>query len=170
MSAPMAKFSWLSSARSSPTVQIKTGLQDSSRYWSSGLLTATPRSGPVGLSVRSVAVSAASPGGDVTAPQRSVPAEDEPPGSEKFGSLSADMSSRRSFRKTSPDLQDLQHREEEEEEEAVRPPRRPGRRNTAYWYFLECKKLIRENKVGTADLFCLLLSPLSVHQHSPFLL
>uniref|UniRef100_A0A3Q3XDX9 Uncharacterized protein n=1 Tax=Mola mola TaxID=94237 RepID=A0A3Q3XDX9_MOLML len=100
-------------------------------------------------SVRSVTVSAASPGGDVTDPLRSVPAENEPPGSEKFGSLSADMSSRRSFRKTSPDMQDLRHREEEEEE-PVKPPRRPGRRNTAYWYFLQCKKLIKENKLQEA--------------------
>lgn len=72
----------------------------------------------------------------------------DPPDRENFGSLSADMSSRKVFRKTSPDVLDLRYRQEEEEEQA-KPRRTPGRRNTAYWYFLRCKKLIKQNKVCT---------------------
>ncbi|KAK5623207.1 hypothetical protein CRENBAI_017785 [Crenichthys baileyi] len=78
---------------------------------------------------------------------------------ENFGSLSEDISSRRSFRKSSPDLRDLRHRddsleEEEDLEELRKPIRRPVRRNTPYWYFLQCKKLIKENKLQEAlDVF-----------------
>lgn len=73
------------------------------------------------------------------------------PDREDFGSLSVDMSSRRLFRKTSPDVLDLRYRQEDddEEDEQAKPRRRPGRRNTAYWYFLQCKKLIKQNKVCT---------------------
>lgn len=69
------------------------------------------------------------------------------PEQENFGSLSEDISSRRSFRKSSPDLRDLRHERESMEEEEE-PLRRPLRRNTPYWYFLQCKKLIKEKKVG----------------------
>ncbi|XP_015244989.1 PREDICTED: pentatricopeptide repeat-containing protein 1, mitochondrial-like [Cyprinodon variegatus] len=73
------------------------------------------------------------------------------PEQENFGSLSEDISSRRSFRKSSPDLRDLRHERESMEEE---PLRRPLRRNTPYWYFLQCKKLIKEKKLQEAlDLF-----------------
>ncbi|CAF98150.1 unnamed protein product, partial [Tetraodon nigroviridis] len=81
----------------------------------------------------------------------------DPTDREDFGSLSADMSSRKLFRKTSPRVLDLRYRqeeEEEEEEEQAKPRRRPGRRNTAYWYFLQCKKLIKQNKLQEAlDMF-----------------
>lgn len=72
---------------------------------------------------------------------------------EDFGSLSADFSSRRAFRKTTPELQEMLYREErqaagqEEEREPVAFRSRTGRRNTQYWYFLQCKRLIKENKV-----------------------
>ncbi|KAM9315150.1 pentatricopeptide repeat-containing protein 1, mitochondrial [Pholidichthys leucotaenia] len=74
---------------------------------------------------------------------------------ESFGSLSTDISSRRTFRKTSPGLRDLEDREDfEGQEDQDRPQRRPGRRNTPYWYFLQCKKLIKENKLQEAlDMF-----------------
>lgn len=77
---------------------------------------------------------------------------------EDFGSLSTDISSRRLFKKSSPEFQDLKYRDDdaldeekgkEEEEELAR--RRPARRNTAYWYHLQCRKLIRDNKVGVSD-------------------
>ncbi|KAG7485685.1 hypothetical protein JOB18_015880 [Solea senegalensis] len=81
----------------------------------------------------------------------------DPEDTERFGSLSSDMSSRRSYRKSSPDIQDLRHRdgeEEQEEEEEEKSWRAPMRRNTPYWYFLQCKKLIRDNKLQEAlDLF-----------------
>lgn len=99
---------------------------------------------PLGApAARSVALSAPRGGDNVGEPVDSG-------GEENFGSLSGEMSSRRWFRKTSPHVHDLRHQEEEEGDkdgEAGRPGRRPGRRNNAYWYFLRCKKLIKENKV-----------------------
>ncbi|KAL1005259.1 hypothetical protein UPYG_G00056770 [Umbra pygmaea] len=75
---------------------------------------------------------------------------------EDFGTLSADLSSRRVFRKTTAELQEMLFREEnqavglEEESESVTFRSRTGRRNTPYWYFLQCKRLIRENKLQEA--------------------
>ncbi|KAM9792176.1 pentatricopeptide repeat-containing protein 1, mitochondrial [Neosynchiropus ocellatus] len=55
--------------------------------------------------------------------------------------LSADLSSRRSFRKSRPWVPEERHRE-------------AGRRNTPYWYFLQCKKLVRADQLQEAlDLF-----------------
>ncbi|XP_029620491.1 pentatricopeptide repeat-containing protein 1, mitochondrial isoform X2 [Salmo trutta] len=77
-------------------------------------------------------------------------------GDEDFGSLSADFSSRRAFRKTTPELQEMLYREErqaagqEEEREPVAFRSWTGRRNTQYWYFLQCKRLIKENKLSEA--------------------
>ncbi|CAB1338126.1 unnamed protein product [Coregonus sp. 'balchen'] len=77
-------------------------------------------------------------------------------GGEDFGSLSADFSSRRAFRKTTPELQEMLYREErqaagqEEEREPVAFRSKTGRRNTQYWYFLQCKRLIKENKLSEA--------------------
>lgn len=70
-----------------------------------------------------------------------------------FGSLSSPWSSRRSYRKTSPEMEELRYPELEEEGEGL--VRRKRRRiNTPYWYFLQCKKLIKENKLQAAlDLF-----------------
>lgn len=84
---------------------------------------------------------------------------DPSPDRENFGYLSEDMSSRRSFRKSSPDLQDLRYRDDSMEkqqraEEFRKPFRKPRMRNTPYWYFLVCKKLIKENKLQEAlDVF-----------------
>lgn len=111
-----------------------------------GLLAAAPWPFGGALTGRSISLSSASLGGSVTGDSDS----SESPDGEAFGSLSVDLSSRRLFRKSSPDLLDLRYRQEAEEdgEEQRRPRRRPGRRNTAYWYFLQCKKLIKQNKVG----------------------
>lgn len=113
----------------------------------SRLLAAETRQFQGGLTRKSLSLSTASRGGSVTGPLDS----SDSPDRENFGSLSADMSSRRLFRKTSPDVLDLRYRQEDddEEDEQAKPRRRPGRRNTAYWYFLQCKKLIKQNKVCT---------------------
>ncbi|KAM9769641.1 pentatricopeptide repeat-containing protein 1, mitochondrial [Menidia menidia] len=87
--------------------------------------------------------------------------EDEKPldadaGRENFGSMSADIASRRSFRKSSPGMRDLPFQQDVsvEERDLSRPYRRPAIRNTPYWYFLQCKKLIKEKKLQEAlDLF-----------------
>ncbi|XP_028265011.1 pentatricopeptide repeat-containing protein 1, mitochondrial [Parambassis ranga] len=80
-----------------------------------------------------------------------------PPGRDNFGLLSTDISSRRSFRKSSPEIRDLPLQDEdavEEKEQGKAYIRRLRRENTPYWYFLQCKKLIKENKLQEAlDLF-----------------
>ncbi|XP_029916933.1 pentatricopeptide repeat-containing protein 1, mitochondrial [Myripristis murdjan] len=102
---------------------------------------------------RAVSFSAASRA-DVASPGAPTdPAESAPPeDGVRFGSLSADFSSRRSFRKSSPDTQDLRFQDDVEED--LGEPVKSGSRNTPYWYFLQCKKLIKENKLQEAlDLF-----------------
>ncbi|GCC36117.1 hypothetical protein chiPu_0014609 [Chiloscyllium punctatum] len=69
---------------------------------------------------------------------------------EGFGAMGRIYSSRRFFRKSSLELQDSRYGDtkDQSEEEIDRPEvrRKPGRRNTTYWYFLQCKKLIKEDK------------------------
>lgn len=146
VSVPVAKLSLYSTVKISPGNLNLTGVRDLSRHRLSGLLAPSPRLLPRGVTARSVSLSAASHG--ATGPLSSVPAENEPPDRGDFGSLSGDMSSRRSYRKISPDIRD------DGEEDPAGPPRRPGGRNTPYWYFLQCKKLIKENKVCPFGLFC----------------
>ncbi|XP_077575097.1 pentatricopeptide repeat-containing protein 1, mitochondrial [Stigmatopora nigra] len=72
---------------------------------------------------------------------------------ENFGSLSDDIASRRSFRKVSSELLDLNYREDDEQE-PIDPLRRTRRKNTTYWYFLQCKKRIKAGKLQEAlDMF-----------------
>ncbi|XP_036958168.1 pentatricopeptide repeat-containing protein 1, mitochondrial [Acanthopagrus latus] len=152
VSVPVAKLSRFSGATNPPRALNPTGVRDLSRYLSSRLLTPTPWQLSGGLTARCVSLSVASHGGTDPLGSPSAPAESDPPDQENFGSLSADMSSRRSYRKDGPYLQDLRYREDEED--LVKPRRRPGRRNTPYWYFLQCKKLIKENKLQEAlDMF-----------------
>ncbi|XP_037621128.1 pentatricopeptide repeat-containing protein 1, mitochondrial [Sebastes umbrosus] len=142
VSVPVATWSLFSPAKTSTRTLTLT-------HRSPGLLTPTHRQL---LSARSVSLSAASHGGTDPLDDPSDPPP-PPPHREDFGSFSADLSSRRSFRKTSPFMQDLKHRDDEEEE-PVRGRRRPARTNTPYWYFLQCKKLIKDNKLQEAlDVF-----------------
>ena len=91
--------------------------------------------------------------GDPSPPTDPVIHGDPPPeAGERFGTLSGDIGSRRSFRKSSPEIQNQRFQEDEEDEEDEEQRRRKPflarGRNTSYWYFLQCKKLLKENKVG----------------------
>lgn len=77
---------------------------------------------------------------------------------ESFGTLSDKYSSRRMFHKSTAQLYNLRLKEqntEEDEEGELEPKPWRGPRNTPYWYFFQCKRLIREGKVG--NLWTLLL-------------
>ncbi|XP_045694111.1 pentatricopeptide repeat-containing protein 1, mitochondrial-like isoform X3 [Phyllostomus hastatus] len=75
---------------------------------------------------------------------------------ENFGTLSDKYSSRRMFHRSTDQLYNLRLREqhEEDEERELEPKSWQGRRNTPYWYFFQCKHLIKEGKLAEAlDLF-----------------
>ncbi|XP_053521288.1 pentatricopeptide repeat-containing protein 1, mitochondrial [Artibeus jamaicensis] len=74
---------------------------------------------------------------------------------ENFGTLSDKYSSRRMFRKSTDQLYNLRLREQcEDDERELEPKSWQGRRNTPYWYFFQCKHLIKEGKLAEAlDLF-----------------
>ncbi|KAL1768539.1 pentatricopeptide repeat-containing protein 1, mitochondrial [Sigmodon hispidus] len=82
------------------------------------------------------------------------PQEDEEEDEESFGTLSDKYSSRRIFHKSTARLYNLKLKEQGIEEEELEPKLWQGRRNTPYWYFLQCKRLIKEGKLPEAlDLF-----------------
>lgn len=70
--------------------------------------------------------------------------------SDVFGETSRKYTSRRTFRKMSPEQRDFKYKNDDEEENVVVQTfkSKTGRRNTSYWYFLQCKKLIKEDKVS----------------------
>ncbi|XP_059935048.1 pentatricopeptide repeat-containing protein 1, mitochondrial isoform X2 [Mesoplodon densirostris] len=76
---------------------------------------------------------------------------------ESFGTLSDKYSSRRMFHKSTAQLYNLRLKEqsvEEDEEGELQPKSWQGPRNTPYWYFFQCKRLIKEGKLAEAlDLF-----------------
>ncbi|KAM9209275.1 pentatricopeptide repeat-containing protein 1, mitochondrial [Dugong dugon] len=82
---------------------------------------------------------------------------DEEEEEESFGTLSNKYSSRRMFRKSTAQLYNLRIRGqsvEEDEERELEPKSWRGPGNSPYWYFLQCKRLIREGKLAEAlDLF-----------------
>lgn len=74
---------------------------------------------------------------------------------ESFGTLSNKYSSRRVFHKSTAQLYNLRLKEqntEEDEEGELEPKPWRGPRNTPYWYFFQCKRLIREGKMKKRDL------------------
>uniref|UniRef100_A0A8C2N0L2 Pentatricopeptide repeat domain 1 n=1 Tax=Cricetulus griseus TaxID=10029 RepID=A0A8C2N0L2_CRIGR len=83
-----------------------------------------------------------------------VASQDEDDDEESFGTLSDKYSSRRLFHKSTAQLYNLQLKEQGDEEEELEPKRWQGRKNTPYWYFFQCKHLIKEGKLAEAlDLF-----------------
>ncbi|KAM4820581.1 pentatricopeptide repeat-containing protein 1, mitochondrial isoform 2-T3 [Thomomys bottae] len=89
--------------------------------------------------------------------QPSPPAPQDEEEEESFGTLSDKYSSRRIFQKSTAELYNLRLREqavEDDEERETEPRAWQGRRNTPYWYFLQCKRLVKEGKLAMAlDLF-----------------
>uniref|UniRef100_A0A3P8U969 Pentatricopeptide repeat domain 1 n=1 Tax=Amphiprion percula TaxID=161767 RepID=A0A3P8U969_AMPPE len=123
-----------------PHARILTRVQGLSRHRPVRLLAPTPCQLPTGLTYRCLSASCR----EDTDPPDSLSVR---PDNDRFGSLSADMASRKLFRKSSSGIRDLRHQENEDEEASHL---RPGRRNTPYWYFLQCKKLVKENKLQEA--------------------
>lgn len=87
---------------------------------------------------------------------RATQEEEDEEEEESFGTLSNKYSSRRMFRKSTAQLYNLRLKEQDEEddEKELEPKSWQGRRNTPYWYFFQCKHLIKEGKLVEAlDLF-----------------
>ena len=73
---------------------------------------------------------------------------------EQFGTISSDIGARRSFQKSSPEIQNQCFQEEDGEDEVKRrKPFMAKGRNTTYWYFLQCKNLLKENKVSLSSFY-----------------
>ncbi|KAG8540290.1 hypothetical protein GDO81_019548, partial [Engystomops pustulosus] len=73
----------------------------------------------------------------------------ELPEEDNFGTLT-DKYSRTVYKKSSPEIQDLRYEEDDAGETQQVNQRYRGRRNTPYWYFLQCKAKIKEGKLAEA--------------------
>lgn len=155
VSVPFARLSLLSTVKSSTRSLNPTELRDLSGLRSSKLLYPPPWYVQGRPSARPVCLSA-----DPRSPLPA-PADGDSQEHEVFGTLSSDMASKRSFRKSTSHTEDFRH-QEWDEEDAEKPRRKPVRRNTPYWYFLQCKKLIKQNKVSGPEVARLVLSRISV--------
>ncbi|XP_041936753.1 pentatricopeptide repeat-containing protein 1, mitochondrial [Alosa sapidissima] len=71
-----------------------------------------------------------------------------------FGEYSPEYTNRTTFKKSSPQYMDLRYSEGEDEKLRPKFRSRTGQKNTPYWYFLQCKKLIKQDKLPEAlDMF-----------------
>lgn len=74
----------------------------------------------------------------------------------RFGDRSGTFSSRMSFRKSSAEEQDAKHTTDAEVEQDgkdnFRSRTKRRKRNTPFWYLLQCKKLLKNEKVRAKDL------------------
>ncbi|XP_062383323.1 pentatricopeptide repeat-containing protein 1, mitochondrial [Sardina pilchardus] len=71
-----------------------------------------------------------------------------------FGDYSPEYTKRTTFKKSSPHYVDLRYTEGEDEKRRPKFRSRTGQTNTPNWYFLQCKKLIKEDKLPEAlDMF-----------------
>lgn len=111
--------------------------------WLTRACSSSPLQLPIGQGNQKNASSLSS---DLSQPSPTATQEEE---EGSFGTLSSKYSSRRMFRKSTAQLYNLRLREQsaEDEERELEPKSWRGRKNTPYWYFLQCKHLIREGKV-----------------------
>lgn len=138
---PLARLSLLSTVKSSARSLNPTEQRYLSGPWLSRLPCPRPWGVQDRLSARTLCLS--------TDPRSPLPAQADGDSQEHeaFGTLSSDMAAKRSFRKSTAHTEDYRH-QEWDEKDPEKPRRKPGRRNTPYWYFLNCKKLIKQNKVS----------------------
>uniref|UniRef100_A0A8C0WHE7 Pentatricopeptide repeat-containing protein 1, mitochondrial n=1 Tax=Castor canadensis TaxID=51338 RepID=A0A8C0WHE7_CASCN len=88
--------------------------------------------------------------------QPGLPSSEKDEDEEHFGTLSDKYSSRRVFRKSTAQLYNLRlwQQSVDGDEGELEPRPWQGRRNTPYWYFFQCKRLIKAGKLAEAlDLF-----------------
>uniref|UniRef100_A0A8I3MVE6 Pentatricopeptide repeat domain 1 n=2 Tax=Canis lupus familiaris TaxID=9615 RepID=A0A8I3MVE6_CANLF len=116
--------------------------------WLTRACSSSPLQLPIGQGNQKNASSLSS---DLSQPSPTATQEEE---EGSFGTLSSKYSSRRMFRKSTAQLYNLRLREQsaEDEERELEPKSWRGRKNTPYWYFLQCKHLIREGKMKKRDL------------------
>jgi pentatricopeptide repeat domain-containing protein 1 len=81
--------------------------------------------------------------------QPGLPSSEKDEDEEHFGTLSDKYSSRRVFRKSTAQLYNLRlwQQSVDGDEGELEPRPWQGRRNTPYWYFFQCKRLIKAGKV-----------------------
>ncbi|XP_030652784.1 pentatricopeptide repeat-containing protein 1, mitochondrial isoform X2 [Nomascus leucogenys] len=93
-------------------------------------------------------------GSDLSHSNSTATQEEDEEEEESFGTLSDKYTSRRLFHKSTAQFHNLRFGEQRDEQREPEPKLWRGRRNTPYWYFLQCKRLIKEGKLVEAlDLF-----------------